>query len=485
MLHTGLGRIIGAVCIASYSTVVLADQFHYRNFLIGDRAVGLGGAYAGVSDDASGAFYNPAGLAFALSNDVSGSANAIYTREVIYKETINDRDFKESSGGSSPTFFGGLQKLDNLLKGLVFAFGIYVLDSDQKDQDDIIENEELGPQRPCPVIGQDGQPILNPDGSEQLGPTPPNFFLDRFHRTVNQQATTQMFAVAVGYRLHPRLSIGAGLDFVTIDELVQEYQDVRTQRVRCRQDGQFASYIEQRGQNFRRHLRAEALQPSIGVQYVPWDRISLGLTLRIGSYIHQKFTQVAEGRETQLTVANQQAVDAAQGNRTDVSDAVVSKINLASESSNPLGSRPIELRLGLAVFLSTRLLMTADASYVGSVVDAGNITQVGQAYSKEAVLDFAAGLEYFVLPSLPLRVGAFTNFDARPEINKNKFGERDHIDYIGGSLFLAWVQPNSQIGAGAVLQQGSGEAQKISTSRVIQDVEANAFTFVFSATHSF
>ena len=55
---------------------VYADQYHYHNIILGDRAMGLGGAFVGVSDDASGVYYNPAGLGFALSNDISGSANA-------------------------------------------------------------------------------------------------------------------------------------------------------------------------------------------------------------------------------------------------------------------------------------------------------------------------------------------------------------------------------------------------------------------------
>ena len=38
--------------------------------------------------------------------------------------------------------------------------------------------------------------------------------------------------------------------------------------------------------------------------------------------------------------------------------------------------------------------------------------------------------------------------------------QQDHIDYMGYSLFFAWVQPNSQISIGAVYQDGKGEAQK-------------------------
>ena len=69
-LGLGLGLFTGLI-----TNDAVADQFHYNNFIMGDRAVGMGGAYGGVSDDASGMIYNPAGLAFALSNDISGSAS--------------------------------------------------------------------------------------------------------------------------------------------------------------------------------------------------------------------------------------------------------------------------------------------------------------------------------------------------------------------------------------------------------------------------
>src|SRR5690606_24118809 len=87
-------------------------------------------------------------------------------------------------------------------------------------------------------------------------------------------------------------------------------------------------------------------------------------------------------------------------------------------------------------------------------------------YQREAVTNFATGVEYYLTASLPLRFGLFTNNDARPEIQEgtpnNATGEfcggttaagiaftrkycaqGDHIDYVGQSLFIAWVQPNS------------------------------------------
>ena len=39
-----------------------ADEHHYQDYLIGERAVGFGGAFSALADDSSSVFYNPAGL---------------------------------------------------------------------------------------------------------------------------------------------------------------------------------------------------------------------------------------------------------------------------------------------------------------------------------------------------------------------------------------------------------------------------------------
>jgi hypothetical protein len=56
---------------------------------------------------------------------------------------------------------------------------------------------------------------------------------------------------------------------------------------------------------------------------------------------------------------------------------------------------------------------------------------------------------------------------------------------MGYSLFFGWVQPNSQVAGGLVVQDGEGKAQKIGRSTNIQTVESRSYTFALSATHSF
>ncbi len=81
------------------------DEYHYKNVLVGDRAATMGGAYAAISDDASGAFYNPAGMAFAFGDSVSGSGNAYHNSNTRYKDAIGDADWVRDSTAILPSFF--------------------------------------------------------------------------------------------------------------------------------------------------------------------------------------------------------------------------------------------------------------------------------------------------------------------------------------------------------------------------------------------
>lgn len=400
-----------------------ADLFHYNNLLVGERAMGLGGAFTAVADDASGLIYNPAGMAFAVSNDVSGSANAYYQRKVRYIETIGDEDFFERSDGSAAPFFGALQKLDDIVPGLALGFGIYTTDSELKNQNDLVEAPSRG--------------------------------LRRFHRTANVRASTTGVTVGGAYRVTSSFSLGLSLHALFIDELVQEYQHVSYT------DGRFLT------QNIRSHLTSTGFETGIGAQYAIGN-FSFGVNVRLRSVIAENFDDGFD-----LTLNFDDRFQA-----TGEFLPAPLQVFRNTQNKDPLQVLPHQVRFGMAWFASARLLLTADASF-------NTEAKEGEArFDRETVTNFATGAEYYITPSVPIRVGLFTNNDAREELVPTKSGQRDHIDYTGVSLFFVWVQPNSQISLGTIYQTGSGEAQK-TTGSAIQDVEADSITGVFSATHSY
>ena len=67
----------------------------------------MGGAYSALSQDASGLYFNPAGMIFGPRDDLSISANAYFEKEVTYEGALNGRNFEEKSTGFFPSFIGG------------------------------------------------------------------------------------------------------------------------------------------------------------------------------------------------------------------------------------------------------------------------------------------------------------------------------------------------------------------------------------------
>jgi hypothetical protein len=55
--------VIAGLALLFVASGASADDTHYRDVPIGAHAIGLGGAFTGVADDASAAFFNPGGLA--------------------------------------------------------------------------------------------------------------------------------------------------------------------------------------------------------------------------------------------------------------------------------------------------------------------------------------------------------------------------------------------------------------------------------------
>lgn len=424
-----LAALVGGLLL--FDSRLCADQFHYANVLMGDRAMGLGGAFTAIADDASGLVYNPAGLAFSLSNDISGSANAFYNREVVYKKALGSADFTEKSGGGVAPFFGGLQKVDNMIPGVAFAFGLFNRDSELKDQDDNISDPSIG--------------------------------INRFHRTANLKANTSGYGVAFAKRLINSLAMGISISLLSIEELTQEYQDAETFRTNEAGQPEFQLLT----QNIRQLLTAKALEIGLGVQWSMTPRFSVGINIKVPTILSQNFENGVE--RTTIVTTNQYETG---------SNTITRNVADQQTNDNPLGSWPSEYRLGLAWFVSTEMLWTLDISHFTEAK--GDL----KIYERNAVTNFASGVEYYITAQVPLRAGYFTNNDSRPEVQADKAGQRDHFDYSGYTLFLAWVQPNSQVALGGILQSGSGKAQKLG-NKDIQNVEATSTTFALSATHNF
>ncbi len=106
-----------APCFASLALVAAtahATDGRYREFVVGERAGGMGGAAIAVASDVDALFYNPAGLSHSRGDSISLSAN-LYGTEHYRTEGALDwgADDKSDSFVSIPGAMGGVSRLSD------------------------------------------------------------------------------------------------------------------------------------------------------------------------------------------------------------------------------------------------------------------------------------------------------------------------------------------------------------------------------------
>ena len=130
-----------AICsIFIFTGNVFADINHYKNFLVGSRAALMGGAFSAIADDASGSFYNPAGIAFSYGDSISGSGNAYHQVNTGYKQAIGKYDYERESSAILPNFFGIIKKFGNS----TFALSYVIPETMIEHQDQFFLNATSG-----------------------------------------------------------------------------------------------------------------------------------------------------------------------------------------------------------------------------------------------------------------------------------------------------------------------------------------------------
>jgi len=163
-----IGLII-ALAFCSAGTAE-ADEYHYTNILIGERAAGMAGAYTAVSDDPSGLFYNPAGIVYAPSSNISASVNAYNQQDKNYKQGLSGlSDWNRKSTTFVPNFFGIIQPLGQGVIGFSYAV-----------PNSVTEDQDLDLTDPAPGISRYIINFNNDDRTYKIGPSYARAVNDRF-----------------------------------------------------------------------------------------------------------------------------------------------------------------------------------------------------------------------------------------------------------------------------------------------------------------
>lgn len=221
--------LLGAAILALFSFAATsgADEFHYNNILIGDRASGMGGAYTAVSDDPGGMYYNPAGIAYSAGKNLSASVNAYSVSNRTYKGVINGKDWTRTSSTLLPNFFGIIQPVGKIKLGFSYA----VPDSNQEDQDQRFDSDTT---------------VIN----------------------FNNNNNTNLFGPSIAVQASDSLSVGATL-----------YVHKRDTEAILNASTINGSGIVTQWSNGYVESNEWGIKPVIGVMWAPVDKLSVGLTV--------------------------------------------------------------------------------------------------------------------------------------------------------------------------------------------------------------
>jgi long-subunit fatty acid transport protein len=298
--------VLFLLVLSLFAAESFADQLHYNNILIGDRAAGLGGAYSAISDDASGLYYNPAGIVFSNELQLSASANAMHSSTLTYKNVVGGFDWVRKSSSIVPNFFGMTTKLG---KGY-FGFSYAITDFQVEDQDSLFTD--------IPNVDSYIVNLINTDKVSKLGPS---------------------YAIQV----NDQLNIGATLYLHNRDKDLVFNQFVRASGGVYESSNQFDETAE------------IGIEPILGFIWTPHKEWSIGATIR-------KVVIVSSTSRSQLFCASD--LSSSTGQCAIVSASIRNPTVTTHTSKREL---PLNLRVGVAYFPSPRFLVSADMSHFGSV----------------------------------------------------------------------------------------------------------------------
>ncbi|MDH5717639.1 MAG: hypothetical protein OEZ22_08360 [Spirochaetia bacterium] len=391
-----------------------STNYNYINDLIGDRATGLGGAFSAISDDPSGAYYNPAGLAFAFDNQISLSVNTYKNKKMIYEEAIfKQKNYNQHIESLYPSFFGVIQSIGPLKIAITFIN----INNEILDQDD--SNKNL-------VVVED-------DGSK--------YNID-YHINYNNTDNTAMAGLSTGFFILDNLT--AGISFFGIRRRQEQIQNEIFKYI----EGPSGAYPDESYsiQNYYQTDISYGISGRFGIQWMPVTSFSVGLNAGGGLIpYYKKSSQVAEPSAVIL----------------------VNRFKKPEEPSEEDAGLPVDVRFGVAFFASKQFLVTAEA-----------IAHFGTLYFNTTVkntINGAIGMEYYLTDATPFSLGFFTNFANTPEIVKEKIKQDMHADLFGISTGISLQTRNSSINLSGFYQFGNGEAKITEIGTLIQKVKIQMF----------
>lgn len=391
---------------AFFAPAANADDGRFQDYAVGAHALGLGGAFGAISDDASGVFYNPAGIVDTPRPRASISTS-IYGLELNGATPVDSAVLRFERGFTAadliivPSSTGAVIGVGDRMPSGAFrhavAFGTQV-----------------------PQFSSRFQDALSPDPVSQLQTRVQSSVTDR----------TLHAGAAYAWRVSPWLRLGATAHYIfrstDADESVQAVSTVDPSRLLIADTTLRATH--------------HALRLGVGAKLVPGPRWSFGLTVQspsLGVWGTTQFSTIL--------------VDSIQGE----GDARV--LQLDQSVFDPQSQLPATLRLAMAYHQPKSFLIAVDVTgYAPSSYsllpnqllneNAAQLTRVPipLRIQRGPVANINVGGEFVVTSEISISAGVFTNFSGAPAIETdangfvtNSSSRLSNLQMVGGSFAVA------------------------------------------------
>jgi hypothetical protein len=441
-------RVVVLVVVVLTAGNARAEEGPYSNFLVGERALGLGGAFVAVADDASAVFHNPGGVGNLSTESVSGSMWALSFSarklESGYTTDIGAAQLDHDDVPSLPLFLAG-----------VFKFGKRDVDGVRRHGLGAILFSPRAYNYTYLAQIEAAAPMADPAGIDRL--------------EVRHTDEGRWVGIAYGYRLtrmrlaNPRWDARRGFSLGLSTFLASRAISHQEVEIRTR-EGTLADLppnaLNVRDSTLRANARHLVLRLG-GI--VDWNR-----HWRFGAMFQPPGIRVdGEGRTSELF----STVDGA-GTQftTDRADGLRSNVSL-----------PWEIRLGATWLTKPETLLTLDASMLGP---AGGTNEplplvetrtndpfpgvfVPARTAREVSLRGALGFELLAWDLFPIRGGLLAELSSSPAIpDKSPVYLREDINTFGAALSFGVRTEGYDISVGASALYGVGTGLAVRRSAV-------------------
>jgi long-subunit fatty acid transport protein len=414
---------------------VRADPFHFQGIPLGQRALGFGGAFTGLADDPSAAYYNPAGLVWTGDSALSASLtlNAFDRQTIVqgYRSPMGSVDLDHDAGPSLPGSVAFMKRMGKRRSDgeRAHAIGLSTFLVDQR------------------TLGFDEEIQQGP------GANIATLSLDRSWRTSWQ-------GLSYAYRVSDHLSFGL-TGFLSLTRN-QYREELITSALGPPVGGGSFETQAANWSSYRTEANVKNLLTRFGVLYQVHPQVRLGLMVQ-PPCLHVR------GRSS----VRERHLD------TDVAGATGTFFN-ASESNLPAHyPMPWEVRLGASYKPSPRFTLALDGSLYGPTgsveqpviavgkrhpdPETGAVAGVGrfelERWHRKTSGNVAIGTEVVLWDLVALRAGLFTSLSAAPSVPRESASYyAPDIHRFGGAFSVGVVKAGYDLSLGVTGLWGRGDA---------------------------